>query len=328
MEGVQRFFSGWMHSLRTSLNLGLASVVAGFVLATPNVHAVQLAIVLSDDSTPYQEIYEAIKARADDHDITVRRLYADAATEAALNAKLVVVVGVRAAESVANIAGQTPVLAVLVPKDWYRKTGRQRLAGNEHRPVSAIYLDQPYERQAQLIHMAFPDAKRVGVLVSAAQAAVPEEAVLEKIGAALRAQGLTLVAEVLEPGQKLIEPLEKVFSTSDLMLAVPDPEVFNRNTAQSVFLTSYRYRDPVVGYSRSLARAGALLALYSSPAQIGRQAAEWIQRKMEVPSGRLPDPAYPRYFSVSVNQQVARSLGFDLAPEAELERRLEGKNND
>lgn len=311
-----RFFAKWGY-------LPLAGLVVSLALASPNAHAVQLAIVLSDDSAPYQEVYEAIKARADDHDITVSRLYADAASEAALNAKLIVVVGVRAAESVASIAGQSPVLAVLVPKDWYRKTGRQRLAGNEHRPVSAIYLDQPYERQARLIHLAFPDAKRVGVLVSAAQLAVSED-----IGAALRAQGLTLVAEVLEPGQKLIEPLEKVLSMSDLMLAVPDPEVFNRNTAQSVLLTSYRYRDPVLGYSRSLARAGALLALYSSPAQIGRQAAELIVKQMETPSSHLPDPAHPRYFSVAVNQQVARSLGFELAPEAELERRLEGKNND
>jgi len=313
---VLRFFAKWGY-------LPLAGLVVSLALASPNAHAVQLAIVLSDDSAPYQEVYEAIKARADDHDITVSRLYADAASEAALNAKLIVVVGVRAAESVASIAGQSPVLAVLVPKDWYRKTGRQRLAGNEHRPVSAIYLDQPYERQARLIHLAFPDAKRVGVLVSAAQLAVSED-----IGAALRAQGLTLVAEVLEPGQKLIEPLEKVLSMSDLMLAVPDPEVFNRNTAQSVLLTSYRYRDPVLGYSRSLARAGALLALYSSPAQIGRQAAELIVKQMETPSSHLPDPAHPRYFSVAVNQQVARSLGFELAPEAELERRLEGKNND
>ena len=311
-----RFFAKWGY-------LPLAGLVVSLALASPNAHAVQLAIVLSDDSAPYQEVYEAIKARADDHDITVSRLYADAASEAALNAKLIVVVGVRAAESVASIAGQSPVLAVLVPKDWYRKTGRQRLAGNEHRPVSAIYLDQPYERQARLIHLAFPNAKRVGVLVSAAQLAVSED-----IGAALRAQGLTLVAEVLEPGQKLIEPLEKVLSMSDLMLAVPDPEVFNRNTAQSVLLTSYRYRDPVLGYSRSLARAGALLALYSSPAQIGRQAAELIVKQMETPSSHLPDPAHPRYFSVAVNQQVARSLGFELAPEAELERRLEGKNND
>jgi hypothetical protein len=316
LEGVLRFFAKWGY-------LPLAGLVVSLALASPNAHAVQLAIVLSDDSAPYQEVYEAIKARADDHDITVSRLYADAASEAALNAKLIVVAGVRAAESVASIAGQSPVLAVLVPKDWYRKTGRQRLAGNEHRPVSAIYLDQPYERQARLIHLAFPNAKRVGVLVSAAQLAVSED-----IGAALRAQGLTLVAEVLEPGQKLIEPLEKVLSMSDLMLAVPDPEVFNRNTAQSVLLTSYRYRDPVLGYSRSLARAGALLALYSSPAQIGRQAAELIVKQMETPSSHLPDPAHPRYFSVAVNQQVARSLGFELAPEAELERRLEGKNND
>ena len=40
----------------------------------------------------------------------------------------------------------------------------------------------------------------------------------------------------------------------------------------------------------------------------------------------LPPPAYPSYFSVSINDQVARSLGFILPPEADLEKRLEGRN--
>ena len=291
--------------------------------ATPIAHGAHLTVVLSDDSAPYQEVYEAIRTRVDDHNITASRIDAGAATDAALNARLVVAVGVRAAESVANLAGRAPVLVVLVPKDWYQKTGRQRLTGNAHRAVSALYLDQPYARQAHLISLAFPEVKRVGVLVSAAQAAVPEE-----IGKALRKEGLTLIAEVLEPDQKLIEPLERVFIKSDLMLAVPDAEVFNRTTAQSVLLTSYRYHDPIVGYSHSLMRAGALISLYSTPGQIGRQAAEIIVKQFESAHGQLPDPVYPRYFSVGVNQQVARSLGFNVLPEAELERRLAGDNND
>ena len=291
--------------------------------ATPIAHGAHLAVVLSDDSAPYQEVYEAIRTRVDDHNITASRIDAGAATDAALNARLVVAVGVRAAESVANLAGRAPVLVVLVPKDWYQKTGRQRLTGNAHRAVSALYLDQPYARQAHLISLAFPEVKRVGVLVSAAQAAVPEE-----IGKALRKEGLTLIAEVLEPDQKLIEPLERVFIKSDLMLAVPDAEVFNRTTAQSVLLTSYRYHDPIVGYSHSLMRAGALISLYSTPGQIGRQAAEIIVKQFESAHGQLPEPVYPRYFSVGVNQQVARSLGFNVLPEAELERRLAGDNND
>ena len=41
---------------------------------------------------------------------------------------------------------------------------------------------------------------------------------------------------------------------------------------------------------------------------------------------RLPPPAYPSYFSDSINDQVARSLGFILPPEADLEKRLEGRD--
>ena len=294
-----------------------------FLLVSSHAVSAQLQIVLSDDSAPYQEVFETIRARFDDREVTVGRINADAVTEAALNARLVVVVGVRAAESVANISGKVPVLAVLVPKDWYRKSGRLRMQGNDHRPASAIFLDQPFERQAQLVRLAFPEAKRIGVLIGAAQAGL-----IEELETALRSQRLSLVHEVLAADQKLIEPLERIFSAADLLLAVPDPEVFNRNTAQSVFLTSYRYRDPVVGYSRSLGRAGAMVSLYSTPAQIGRQAAELIGKLLESSQIHLPNPVYPRYFSVSVNQQVARSLGFDLPSESELERKLEGSGND
>ena len=315
---------------------GLARVLAvikGFGLTVlwaclmwlPSAHpasAAHLAVVLSDDSAPYQEVYDAIRTSTDGA-IIITRIYAEAATEAALNARLIVAVGVRAAESVASVGGKTPVLAVLVPKAWYIKTGKPLLTGNGRRAVSALYLDQPYARQASLIHWAFPDAKRVGVLVSAEQVLVHEE-----IGAALRSRGLTLISEVLDPQQKLIEPLERLFSQSDLMLGMPDAEVFNRTTVQSVLLTSYRYRDPVVGYSRSLTRAGALVSLYSTPTQIGRQAAELISKQVESGYSQLPSPAYPRYFSVSVNQQVARSLGFRMLSEAELERRLAGNADD
>jgi ABC-type uncharacterized transport system substrate-binding protein len=170
-----------------------------------------------------------------------------------------------------------------------------------------------------LIRLALPDARRVGVLLSDDQ-----EGIVSELGESLRAQQLGLMHVLLDESDRLITPLETVLSEVDLLLAVPDPLIFNRNTAQSLFLTSYRYRDPVLGYSRSLTRAGALLSLHSSPAQIGRQTAEWVRSVLRSPSIRLPSPTYPAYFSVSINEQVARSLGFSLPSENELEKRLGG----
>jgi hypothetical protein len=308
-----------MSVLQRIVRLGLA--FACLALMSAPAGAARVAVVLSDDSAPYQEVYQVIRAYLDDTPHDASRIYADGLTASSLgDARLAVAVGVRAADALAALpAPRPPVLAVLVPRAWYAKTGRVRLADADRRSVSAIYLDQPFDRQARLIRLAFPEVRRVGVLLSAEHAGLVDE-----LDEAMRAQHLTLVHGTLSGDERLITPLENVLSESELLLAVPDPLVFNRNTAQSIFLTSYRYRDPVLGYSRSLTRAGALLSLHASPAQIGRQTAEWVRIALQGTTVRLPPAGYPSYFSVSINEQVARSLGFSLPSEAELEKRLGG----
>lgn len=305
-------------ALRRIVRLWLA--LACLILVPGPAVAARVAVVLSDDSAPYQEIYQVITALLNDTPHEASRVYAEKLSPAALNeTRLVVAVGVRAAESVAAQSLRTPVLAVLVPRAWFDKTGRALLSDSGRRVASAIYLDQPFERLGQLIRLAFPEMQRVGVLLGPEQ-----DTLVDELGETLRAQRLSLVHGSLASQARLIPPLENVLSGSDLLLALPDPQVFNRNTAQSLFLTSYRYRVPVLGYSRSLTRAGALLSLHSSPAQIGRQAAAWVTHALDGSSLHLPSPAYPAYFSISINEQVARSLGFALPSEAELEKRLGG----
>lgn len=283
--------------------------------------AARVSVVLSDDAAPYQEIYQVVRLLLSDAGHQVRRMYpAELPDNGREPPQLTVAVGVAAAEAVANAGGREPVLTVLVPRSWYLRSGRARLADGGRRSATAIYIDQPFARQAQLVRLAFPDARRVGVLLSAAQAPLAEE-----IGDALATQQLDLVLQLVTPGARLIAPLETVLSGADLLLAVPDAEIFNRNTAQSIFLTTYRYRIPVQGYSHSLTRAGAIVSLHSSPAQIGRQAAELVNQVLHAATPRLPSPAYPTYFSVSVNEQVARSLGVAMPSEMELEKRLRGE---
>jgi putative ABC transport system substrate-binding protein len=315
---LTRWLSRRLFRLPRTALLGLAC--ACLALVPPPAVAARVTVVLSDDSAPYQEVYQVIRSFLDDGPHVLSRTYAAGLAASSLNdAQLAIAVGVRAAESVAALPVRTPVLAVLVPRTWYVKSGRARLADSGRRGASAIYLDQPFERQAQLIRLAFPEARRVGVLLSTEQAGLATE-----LDDALRAQQLDLVLGTLSDEARLIAPLETVLSGADVLLAETDPLVYNRNTAQSLFLTSYRYRVPVLGYSRSLTRAGALVSLHSSPAQIGRQAAETVIAALQGGSVRLPLPlpAYPAYFSISINEQVARSLGYTLLPEAELEKRL------
>lgn len=280
--------------------------------------AARIAVVLSEDSAPYQEAYQAFRSQLEPSPHGFYPVYAGSVSAASLQgATLVVTIGVRAVEAVAALPARPPVLAAMVPRAWFLNTGKTLLAEGGRRDVSAIYVDQPVERQAALIRLALPDARRAGVVLSAAQAGLAAE-----LEAALRLHGLSLVAAILPDEGRLLPTLEGVLPDVDVLLAVADPQVFNRSTAQSLFLTTYRYRVPVVGYSRSMTRAGAMLSLHASPEQIGRQAAETVIAAVQGTAVRLPAPAYPVYFNVSVNDKVGRSLGYALPAEAELEKRM------
>jgi len=79
----------------------------------------------------------------------------------------------------------------------------------------------------------------------------------------------------------------------------------------------------VLAYSAPLAKSGAVLALYATPAQMGEEAAAWIVNAWGGEGFRLGAPRHPASFTIAINRTVARSLDIELPTEAELRRRLE-----
>ena len=104
--------------------------------------------------------------------------------------------------------------------------------------------------------------------------------------------------------------LDRLLETSDVLVALPDGQVFNRDTAMSILLTSYRYRRPVIGFSEAYVRAGAIAAVFSTPADIAHQAAEWLNELTDYTqlAGQI---RAPRHFRITVNGRVAEALGLD-----------------
>ena len=101
-----------------------------------------------------------------------------------------------------------------------------------------------------------------------------------------------------------------------------DPVVSNRRTVQNLLLTTYRQRVPVFAYSKAYVKAGALAAVYSTPEHIGKQAGELVADILRKGSWSLPKPQHPKYFSVEVNREVAKSLGIRVPGTEKLETRL------
>lgn len=302
-----------LSTLMARIILFIGMAWAGILCAAP----VNIAVVLSDESAPYKDTASSL-----------RMTLGQSSIKAAVNVysrsdgkidflreipDLIVAVGVSAAQELAMQNLPIPVLAILIPRQAFDKIARQR----DHKLLSAVFLDQPEARQMELIRLAIPDRGRVGVVLG------PDSVgSLKSLQAAASEARLGLVAEKISAAEELLPALQRVLAESDVLLAVPDPLVFNKGTVQSLLLTTYRYQDPVIGFSHAYVKAGALASVYTSPEQVGRQAGDIILRVLANRPAWLPPPEYPKYFSVSVNYQVARSLGLSIGDEMSLLQKL------
>lgn len=223
--------------------------------------------------------------------------------------KLIITLGQRAGEIMSAMNMGIPVLYALIPRAAYR----QLTTDKQH---SAIYLDQPTSRQLQLAKIIRSDAE-VGLLLSA----VTQPLKTELITAAGQ-QNISVHYRDVESTAMVGPRLKEVLEESNVFLALPDPTIFNRATIFNILLSSYHNKVPVIGFSSAYVKAGALVAAYSTPEDIARHLAEYISDYLNSGAGALPEPIYPKYFSVTVNQSVARSLGISLPDENDIIRRI------
>ncbi|MBS1198250.1 MAG: hypothetical protein H6R18_2035, partial [Proteobacteria bacterium] len=260
----------------------------------------------ADRSPPLQEALNALStellrgghSRADLAVINVN----DLPTLSKAPPKLIIALGSSAAQALAESAGKTPILFAMLPKQTFDNISA---TGKALPPVSALYLDQPMQRQLALLRLALPQSQRIAMLLGSASR--PTE---PRWRNAAMEGGFQLAVTYVGQEEMLHDSLQKVLTGADVLLAVADPQVFNANTIQNILLTSFRARVPLLAFSPAYVKAGALLAVYSTPAQIGTQAGaiarDFLLRK------NLPPPQHAADFTVSVNLPVANALGLTL----------------
>jgi ABC-type uncharacterized transport system substrate-binding protein len=201
---------------------------------------------------------------------------------------------------------------VLVPKAAVDKLLNGKAEHRDKPLFSAIYLDQPSYRQIDLIIAALPETHDVGLLYSSRSG---DELDLRK---AIMEKRLVPQEQQSDSIESLHRDLQSVLQRSDVLLAIPDVQIYNSSTIRNILLESYRKGIPIIGFSPAYIRAGALCAVFSTPEQIAIQASNIAKQFSE--TNRLPSAQYPSDFDVMVNQQVAHSLGIQIKESSELLR--------
>jgi len=215
---------------------------------------------------------------------------------------LIVAVGTKAAERLNRFKINTPILYSLIPSSSYpRIRGR-----SSSRHKSAIYIDQPIARQLKLIKSAMPGRKKVGVLLGN-YSGIGTQSLKQLI----RRLGLTPVVMRVSP-KNIGNRLDNIYSRIDVLLALPDPSVYNKQSVLKVLLSSYRHRVPVIGYSAAFVKSGATAGIYSTPRNIGHHIGDEVAKFFSNNPSRFSPPAHPRYFTVNTNRRVINSINIKM----------------
>ena len=292
------------HWLQQSAALGLTLAAP---LALP-VHAVTplVWLISADQSPPYAQALEAVRDSLPGVSLRLFGPNLPPVTVGAPTPDVVLTLGTAALRQAMELAStqpmlaQVPVAAGLLPRASY-----EPLARRPPPPLTAVWLDPAPERQLDLIRLALPQRRRVGVIWG------PSSRLWRAATAAGAAErGLELI-EATVPTLELFPALNQVLAPADVLLLMPDAAVYPPEQLNHVLLTADRLRVPVLGIASAPARAGATLALFTPPEQAGRQLGQRVRRWLD-DRRQWPAPSASTQWTLQTNEPVAQSLGLGL----------------
>ncbi len=168
--------------------------------------------------------------------------------------------------------------------------------------------------QVKLIRLIQPSARNIGLPFSDRSRRTAEAVQAEANRSGLR---LTLIRTDRDAFPQAMEEL--VSRGCDGVLMIPDAQVYNLASVKRVLLWGIRQKKPVYAFSENLVKAGALTAVYSTPADIARQVAALVDRVRTEPDFLKSGLQYPDRARRAVNVRTAEVIGLSV-PKAVMDR--------
>jgi putative ABC transport system substrate-binding protein len=272
-----------------------AVLLCGHTLAAPRV-----LVVASSESAQYLQALQGVRDVAGA--TAVESLTLGITSEAGLRAALhkaaretaVVTLGSRAATLVANAAPQATVIGCLV-----------RSSDSPQSPATkqAATRELPADQQVAWLKRLMPQARNVGILYDPGQ----DTQRVGDLAAALRRAGLTPVLETVDAPAGLPVALERLATSIDALLTLPDVRIYNPQTEKAIVLFSFRHKVPLIGISDYWVKRGALYGLDWDYREFGAYCGQLAMRQLA--GARSPVPTPPRSRLI-VNLHTAEQFHF------------------
>jgi putative tryptophan/tyrosine transport system substrate-binding protein len=254
--------SGRRQALALIIALGLSMPAAGF--------AATVALIQSGPLAPYEQAAAAFESAFGKQVTTfmldernpaglLRRVEATRPT-------VLVAVGLKAALFARDHLPRVPLVFCVVPN--YE---RFDLTGGS---ITGVSADVPPERDLAALRSALPGVKRVGLIFGRASGAT----LARRARAAADAIGITLVEAPVTDLSDLQRVARDLAGRVDALWLPADPTVATPEVFRALLDLSLAQRKPLLVFSESLVRSGALVAASPDYAWMGTQVAGIVRR--------------------------------------------------
>lgn len=169
----------------------------------------------------------------------------------------------------------------------------------------AVLLDQPLQRLVDT-SVDILEQRPSNTLVIAVSAG--NSTLREDIKHLSLPEHIQLEVLVIDEDTEPAKIVDKALFNAGVLIAVRDKHVWAGENAKWMLYQSYKYNVPVIGYSKSFLKAGALVSVYASLTETANATANrilyWHTQQGKPPGERIH---YPRYV-IEYNKNIARAL--------------------
>jgi len=216
--------------------------------------------------------------------------------------RVIIAIGTEALQLVAAERPEAPVISTMVLRNN---------AGPEPATLilaATIVLDVTVPLLLARLKQVFPGNTRLGIIRNP-NSRGPTAEVLKASAGQL---GFTIRVVDCTGAEQLLAAFLTLKGQVDFVWCLPDGALYNSATIKPLILASIENRLPLIGFSESLARAGAAVSIYPDFRDIGLQTGEAAQQIINGHTLRLSEG--PRKLKLALNQSVLRLLGLRYTP--------------
>lgn len=282
----------------------LLAVIFLLLCALGSAHAGSVHLLLSDNTDAYlraaEHIQHQLSTQSRPDKMTVSSI-ASAPSSAISKQDLIVSIGEAAVRYSQQHYTENPQL--------YSYVDNSVLPLNSQAPWAAVLLEQPLQRRVDTAVSIASKRYNNKIVIAVSD---NNQAIKQAIDQLIIPETVTLDVVSVEANIEPARQVDKALFNAGVLIAVRDPHIWSGENAKWMLYQSYKYKVPVIGYSRSFLKAGALLSVYAALEDVATTTADIINDWHDS-NGKLSreGPHYPP-MTISVNKNIARALNLSL----------------